>query len=1100
MLLCVLALGGLAVAQDATAANRISVVAGANGTVRAISEPDANGVRYLGGDFTAFDQWSTGGGALVSATTAKVNPAFPKVTGTVNAVAGDGAGGFYIGGLFTQVDGVARINAAHINADGSVDESWNPSPNDTVSTIEVSGSLVYLGGAFTTVGGQTRNRAAAVGTDGTLASWNPNVDQAVQAMAISGTTVYLGGLFTTVGGVSRNRIAAVGTDGTLSSWDPNVAGSVLDIAVAGSTVYFTGNVTAVGGVTRTRAAAVGTDGTLRDWAPALSSAGYAIAVSGSTVYLGGIFTGVNSQPRGRVAAVGTDGVLRDWNPNVGVGTVYSIAVSGSTVYLGGGFTTVGGVEQARAAAVGPDGALANWNPAPDSTVFAIAISGASVYLGGQFTVAGGVPRNRLAAVDQQGILTDWNPGASAGVRAIAVSGSTVYVGGSFATVAGQARNRAAAVGTDGTLAAWNPDAGSAAGSRVHAIAVSGSTVYLGGTFTTIGGSTRSLAAAVGTDGTLLPWNPSVTGTSVNAIVVPSSESRIFLGGSFFQVGGSSKLNLAAVETSGSLSPFFAEANAVVNAITLHQSTMYIGGSFTTVAGIARNRAAAVDTDGTVKPWDPNVDAPVHAITGDSTFSTVFLGGAFSTVGGEARNRAAAVSTSGSGTVLPSWNPNVGNITVFAIRWGTNAFGDPQVLLGGDFTTISATTALRAAAVSASSGGLWGGWWTRWAPAPTGLAASIAPGGPWASIAFTFTAPDDDGARPMTGGYYLRCTSPDYGTTGRVEMSSPTTLTPLWRGTTYTCTVTGSTSAGSTRASAPVTVVVPPAAPDVAGSVTASSPAVGQSTDVHFGAPSYDGGSAITEFTATCTSGTGATRSASGATSPIAVGSLTKGADYTCTVTATNGVGTSVASAASGTVSVPATEPDAPVSVAASAGPGGITVTWSAPGAGGSPITGYTVTASPGGAVCAAPVTTCTFTDLAPGGSYAFTVRATNAVGTSSPSAPSSAVAIPLPPSVSPAPSATPSSPPAPAPAVFPAASPRRLTLGRPTAARTLAEWAGLKVPKGGKVTLRVPRSQAKRCGLRGGAVVATAPGVCSVTVTVTPRKGARRSRTITVGS
>ncbi len=66
--------------------------------------------------------------------------------------------------------------------------------------------------------------------------------------------------------------------------------------------------------------------------------------------------------------------------------------------------------------------------------------------------------------------------------------------------------------------------------------------------------------------------------------------------------------------------------------------------------------------------------------------------------------------------------------------------------------------------------------------------------------------------------------------------------------------------------------------------------------VAFSAPSSDGGSAVTGYTVTASPG-GAT--ATGTSSPQVVGGLTNDTAYTFTVTATNAVGTSAASAASG---------------------------------------------------------------------------------------------------------------------------------------------------------------------------------------------------------
>ncbi len=311
----------LSFASVAQAIERISVVPGFNGPVNAISEPDSNGTRYLGGNFTAFQPWATGSGALTSNTSGAVDPSFPKVNGSIRATAADGLGGFYIGGFFTCIgpntsglcdgsDDVVRNNAAHINANGSVDTSWNPDLNDGVTALALSGSTVYLGGFFSTVGGIARNYAAAVGTDGTLTAWNPNLNSFVRAIGVSGSTVYLGGAFTTVGGIARNRAAAVGTDGTLSTtWNPSLNSGVRAIGVSGSNVYLGGYFTTVGGIARNFAAAVGTDGTLSSWNPDVNDAVDAIGVSGSTVYLGGDFTTVGGIARNFAAAVGTNGTL-----------------------------------------------------------------------------------------------------------------------------------------------------------------------------------------------------------------------------------------------------------------------------------------------------------------------------------------------------------------------------------------------------------------------------------------------------------------------------------------------------------------------------------------------------------------------------------------------------------------------------------------------------------------------------------------------------------------------------------------------------------------------------------------------------------------------
>lgn len=87
-------------------------------------------------------------------------------------------------------------------------------------------------------------------------------------------------------------------------------------------------------------------------------------------------------------------------------------------------------------------------------------------------------------------------------------------------------------------------------------------------------------------------------------------------------------------------------------------------------------------------------------------------------------------------------------------------------------------------------------------------------------------------------------------------------------------------------------------------------------------------------------------------------------------------------------------PGAPTGVHASARPAGAMVLWTPPASdGGSPVTGYVITATPGGkTVTTARVRAFLVGGLANGTRYTFTVAAVNSAGTGKPSVPSAAVA------------------------------------------------------------------------------------------------------------
>ena len=261
------------------------------------------------------------------------------------------------------------------------------------------------------------------------------------------------------------------------------------------------------------------------------------------------------------------------------------------------------------------------------------------------------------------------------------------------------------------------------------------------------------------------------------------------------------------------------------------------------------------------------------------------------------------------------------------------------------------------------------------PPPAALNPTAIAGNAQASV--SWLPPATTGGSPITS--YLVTSSPG-GRTCTYAVSTPEsdtcTVTGLTNGTLYSFTVVATNGVGNGPAgtSNPVTPMTVPTAPLTPSATPASSQVV-----VKWLTPASDGGSPITSYTVVASPG-GQTCTTNGALTCTVKG-LTNGTTYTFSITATNIVGNGPAATLPPVT--PLGTPSAVINPLATAGNAQATVTWTVPvTTGGSPITGYTVTSSPGGFSCSTSgALSCTVTGLTNGTTYTFTVKATTVVGT-----------------------------------------------------------------------------------------------------------------------
>jgi hypothetical protein len=199
----------------------------------------------------------------------------------------------------------------------------------------------------------------------------------------------------------------------------------------------------------------------------------------------------------------------------------------------------------------------------------IAARGEELYLGGTFDgeMAGLPAATFLRVAHWDG--SSWNrlgDGVDAPVHAIAVVGDDVYVGGEFTTVAGGTVDAHGLARWDGT--SWSPVAGGVSSSQswslaaVRALASDGRKLYVAGAFDVVGAGDGAIAAAglAALDLAAGAWETYDGGTVVprrapaRAGALALAGDRLYVGGTFTVAGGAPSANLALWRGTASRAP------------------------------------------------------------------------------------------------------------------------------------------------------------------------------------------------------------------------------------------------------------------------------------------------------------------------------------------------------------------------------------------------------------------------------------------------------------------------------------------------------------------------------------------------------------------
>lgn len=345
-------------------------------------------------------------------------------------------GKIIIGGAFLFYNDVPRIRMARINANGTLDTSFNPGagPNAIVlcSALQADGKIL-IGGFFGSYDGIGRFRIARVNTDGTLDQTFATLpDDVVRSIVVQPDgKILIAGDFFLVNGISRNHVARLNTDGSLD-FSFNAAGgstgvvSKLALQPDGK-VILAGGFISYGGANNTRIVRLESTGAL----DATFNSGMGISLAPHDVLLqpdgkivvGGEFIG-NDTPFGHqgIVRLETSGAIDPtFDPAVGTngGTIEALALQpDSKIIAAGGFATYNGFTVNGIARLNSTGSLdtsfnANGGfnvPFPPRAV--VVQPDGKIVTGGQYTFFAGGISNGFTRINGD-LFVRWAPGDAA---------------------------------------------------------------------------------------------------------------------------------------------------------------------------------------------------------------------------------------------------------------------------------------------------------------------------------------------------------------------------------------------------------------------------------------------------------------------------------------------------------------------------------------------------------------------------------------------------------------------------------------------------------------------------------------------------------------
>ncbi|TAE79356.1 MAG: T9SS C-terminal target domain-containing protein [Bacteroidetes bacterium] len=575
-------------------------------------------------------------------------------------------GKIIIGGVFTTYDGVTRNCIGRLNADGSLDTSFNTGTiyNFMVQKIIIQNDgRIIVGGSWSVLN-KIKAKLVRLNSNGTLdttfSQINMSDNSFINSIAVqSDGKMIIGGVFDSINGFNVNNIARINVNGSIDNTFNVGAG--------------TNNIV--------NAVAIQSDG---------------------RIIIGGAFTQFNSIPREYLARLNQNGTL-DYSFYYGTSHVESVA---SIVIQGNGKVIIGGYRGIDR--LNPNGSKDTSFSQGSLTIFG-SVSTIALQTSGKVIVGGNLSLSAyfnakgirdFMCLDTNGRLdSNFDHGLNSllmyrnpqfEIKEIAVQNNgQMIVCGSFNLVKDNGRNNIARVNANGTLDhSFNPPVKGLSDFVTSMVADSSGKIIITGEFTSYNGVSRNRIVRINPNGSIdSSFNTGIgVNDRINACAI-QHDGKVLIGGNFTSYNGAIRYSLARINVNGSLDTNFNYGQLIdgdiSKLIVQNDGKVIVTGGFTRLDGEYVNYIGRINIDGSIDTSFKTGIGPNSRINNAAILPNgkIIVVGNFTTYNGLQVKSIARINTDGSldSTFYLGSGVN-GNIVALHIQ------SDGKILIGGDFTT------------------------------------------------------------------------------------------------------------------------------------------------------------------------------------------------------------------------------------------------------------------------------------------------------------------------------------------------------------------------------------------------------------------------------